>query len=106
MNTIEINEGNKLIADFMEVGMFSDKIYVVFIPEISPSTLFLTLDKLRFEVSWDWLIPVVEKCRNTNHYQVHHYYKPVEEMLCCLNLPGVWRTVVDFINWYNENKEE
>lgn len=94
-------EGNKLIAHFMKLGKLDENIYAIFIPEISSETLFLPADQLRFDDKWNWIIPVVQKCRDINDYQAHQHYKPIEIMLCSLDIQGVWATVVEFIQWYN-----
>lgn len=101
MTNIDFNEGNRLIAEFMNLGKISENIYVVFIPEISSETLFLPLEQLRFEQKWDWLIPVVVKCKEDGNYQSYTHYKPIEIMLCSLDITNVYETVIEFIQWHN-----
>lgn len=69
---------------------------------------------LRFDKSWDWLMPVVEKINNMNH-SVHIYptrarfYKNNTEFIESIH-PGyslieiVYCGVVQFIKWYNEQR--
>jgi hypothetical protein len=94
-------EGNKLIAKFMGIGKLDDNIYAIFIPEISCETLFLPAEDLLFNDRWDWLMPVVKRCRDIDHYQAHTHYKPIAAMLGTLDILNVHSTVVEFIQWYN-----
>ena len=88
MKTIE---DNKLIAEFMgeiQIGDFfaiKQKSY--------------TPDKLKYGTSWDWLMPVVEKCKGNTHDQ--RLYDNIEKGLRTLDLVRTYRNVIDFIENYN-----
>lgn len=56
-------------------------------------------EKLHYHFSWDWLIPVVKKCKETDprvYSQTHigHYLKEFD-------IAGAWQEVVSFIKYYN-----
>ncbi len=86
-------ENNKMIAEFMglapnECGVYQTK--------RGP----YHLENLSYHISWDWLMPVVEKIE-----QVH---EGVPQELINLSLfstrDEVYNAVVEFINQYNKNK--
>lgn len=58
----------------------------------------------KFYSSWDWLMPVVEKCVSTgdNTYRWDDIFTALET----LKIKEVYEEVVNFIKWYNLNKED
>jgi hypothetical protein len=75
-----------------------------------------------YHVSWDWLIPVVEKIEKTNHNNGHFYvqistdwifvskFNDYSGLICkemitiqSNKLLSTYRAVVKFIEWYEEN---
>lgn len=63
-------------------------------------------DAFRYDTSWDWLMPVVEKIGNLNmqyefglatHYSAPNPFGPIE---------GFYQYVVEFIRWYNQIEKE
>lgn len=110
MTEQEIQEGNKLIADFMGVkfdihGEITGKHGVI-------------VKGSRYHSSWDWLMPVVEKIEQilpddsvvTIEYK--DCYIPVLEDDDSFTIQGngltkieaVYNAVVEFIKWYNIQK--
>jgi hypothetical protein len=83
MNT---TENNKLIAEFMGYDRGVS-------------------DLMGYDTSWDWLIPVVEKIKRA---------KFILEFGCRIlpdnegrsKIEATYKAVVEFIKWYNENKED
>lgn len=84
--------------------------------------------EVKYSTSWDWLLPVVEKIENTwidgaksickiqgNRVEIYHTvgYKNTD---FATNhgyngenydkITSVYKAVVDFIKWYNENKQK
>lgn len=63
---------------------------------------------LKYHISWDWLIPVIDKIKSDDTY-----HKYIDYTINMYDNPGVtintkyinvtYDNVVDFINWYNEN---
>jgi hypothetical protein len=86
---------NKLIAEFwgMVLGddgtMYYDDAENFFTP--TPT------DKLKFDTSWDWLIPVVEKC-----FQEDGKHYVINDALLTINIDEVHEAVVKFIKEYNK----
>ena len=85
---------NKLIAEFMgmkysDERSFNDGEWTHSIKSLS-----------KFETSWDWLMPVISKCRSESNSEDSHWeviYYTLEEG----NLNASYEAVVQFIN--NQN---
>ena len=75
-------------------------------------------DELRYHKSWDWLMPVIEKIKQTENVitvtieitfdagsvtiiNAEEYYKQTYEPV---TIKSVYKAVVDFIRWYNQQK--
>lgn len=122
MNEKEVLEGNKLIAEFD--GMYCLNEYAMFAHEGAPKTPVYYKDMLHHS-SWDWLMPVVEKiieiditpAPNWRGYRIEivprGYVKisgfPMQKIhtnvsVCGSLIIAVWKAVVEFIKYYNENK--
>jgi len=130
MNT---TENNKLIAEFMGLTLSDgDWIGKDFIGH-EPTGSMLTRN-IRFHSSWDWLMPVVAKCllyqkerheidmeirfgydngkcilraKNLSHDNYKAMYDTGYDILVCednMGIKTVYKTVVEFIKWYNKNK--
>ena len=84
---------NKLIAEFMGAGC--DK-----------KTFFITGKKVYFyDTSWDWLMPVVQKCRLDGQNLVGiDNWSEIGSVLEECNLDKTYQAVVEFIKQYNQNK--
>lgn len=118
--TKEITEGNKLIAEFMG-GVYKmdytgiDKAWHF---QKSPDVKKVHFYELLYNSDWSWLMPVVEKienlaeggapvniwgdeCRVKVHYDTEFYHNGGDKFS---KIEATYRTVVDFIKWYNENK--
>lgn len=118
MKTLE--EKNAMIAEFMgmqktELGWY-DNNEVLKLPNTSDNTF----DDLLFHASWDWLMPVVDDIENTypkaGDYPSFEIRGRLVEIENChgfgygrffegdTKLDAVYKAVVKFIEWYNENK--
>ena len=68
-------------------------------------------EELMFDESWDWLMPVVVKVRNI--YRVTKEMNEITSMMYHINdnllnsdnINDTYVEVVEFIKWYNKNKE-
>ena len=80
---------NKLIAEFM--GADPDK-----------KTFFRTGEYVYFyDTSWDWLMPVVQKCFDTQQPEEgQHYF--INESLLTIKIEVVYDRVVEFIKEHNK----
>ena len=73
---------NKLIAEFMNVPKFKKA----------------KSNKLLYNVSWDWLMPVVGKCLNhIKHQAVLEQWGDLYNCLPSCNIDEVYEAVVEFI---------
>lgn len=69
---------NKRIAEFMEVDGY------------------LSLSQMQYHNSWDWLMPVIDKC-----YQ-EHMSKHIADAVMTCDIDKVYKVVVEFINQLNK----
>lgn len=100
---IDVESGNKLIAEFMGVRWNNE-------PNSSIET--------KYHSSWDWLMPVVEKINSGWKYDVIIFRTSChindelqvivesnigkdEKLIDC-----VWQAVIKFIQWHNQNKTQ
>jgi len=129
MNTIE---NNKLIAEFMGFKFhdIDGSCYCVNGDKyIKPKSL-IRLDKgekLEYDTSWDWLMPVVEKIESlpeVDEFMIKYdsVYKTIEvqilpsfkdsfERICNFmpleepKIATVYNTCIEFIKWYNQQSK-
>ena len=93
-------ENNKLIAEFMG----AEPLYLIESVEYEMYEVFdfieygvLTMDdKLKFHTSWDWLMPVIDKC-----YQ-EHMSKHIADAVMTCDKDKAYQAVIEFINEYNK----
>lgn len=114
MENKEIIDGNKLIAEFMglkDVMSFREQIGNGFCSPVD----------MKYHTSWDWLMIVVEKIESLGYYtnilsadnnnksHTMHITRINEQEQYSLwhdsKIHAVYYAVVEFIKWYNENKE-
>ena len=57
---------------------------------------------LEFHKNWNWLIPVVKKCYNTD--KTLFYSSRILEFIFSNDIEGCWNSVLQFINNYYEVK--
>jgi hypothetical protein len=95
-----MENNNKLIAEFMGL----EEIYtpLLNIYEISETETCLETD-LAYHTDWNWLMPVVKKCREESNDE-DSYWEAIYYSLVDLDIDNVYIAVVEFIKWYNENK--
>lgn len=107
----DIQEGNKLIAEFMG-GKYDANEYWWVLPNINTMVL-------EYHTSWDWLMPVVEKIPTLNPDKGRLWFEfEISRCHCRIytnideewknngstTLEATWKTVNDFLTWYNQNK--
>ena len=69
------------------------------IDQVDIDTYQETNSNLKYHTSWDWLMPVVQKCRQENRLEYFdRVYYALEE--CDINV--TYRAVVEFINQLNK----
>jgi len=97
------DKDNKLIALFM--GLEEDGVdgYLVDMDkdygyQIIHESCFL------YDSSWDWLMPVVQKCFDTQQpSEGQHYF--INESLLTMKIEVVYDRVVEFIKTYNSERD-
>ena len=93
---------NKLIAEFMGWDILS--------PTTIPPNLHLSnlevnngeIPNFKFHSSWDWLMPVAEKCLCTDEKTDGQHYFINDALLSC-NIEVVFDRVIEFIKDYNKS---
>ena len=93
---------NKLIAEFMGAELdegisYGSRVGDYFFSDGS----FCRRDELKYHTSWDWLMPVVQKCFDTQQpSEGQHYF--INESLLTMDIEVVYDRVVEFIKQYND----
>lgn len=104
-------EDNKLIAEFMGAkplvlgGSTEYEMYGVLdcIEDGVDEKHYYIDDEMRFHESWDWLMPVVQKCFDTQQpSEGQHYF--INESLLTMDIDVVYDRVVEFIKEYNDGQ--
>jgi hypothetical protein len=95
MNTLN----NELIAGFMNVqkvmkGRWSTHYFTEWVED------GLDYPELRYDTSWDWLMPVVTKIFSLD-VTPSEERSSINDALNDAHLPTLYVAVVDFIKWYN-----
>ena len=102
---------NKLIAEFMgAVGTpkYNPTEWDVYITgyldvdsDDENAQHFYTPDEMKYRISWDWLMPVVQKCFDTQQpSEGQHYF--INESLLTMKIEVVYDRVVEFIKENNK----
>ena len=86
-------ESNKLIAEFMGIPSYKQGRYLMF--EYADNN-HRTEQDLAYHTSWDWLMPVVDKC-----YQ-EHMSKHIADVVMTCDIDTTYKVVVEFIQEYND----
>jgi len=91
---------NKLIAEFMQEGSEGFNLY-------DYNGCHYKVDELMFHTSWDWLMPVVIKCKESVDYcsddNALKYHNIEDEMLSQLSIKDTYNAVVEFIKEHNDD---
>jgi hypothetical protein len=111
--TNEITENNKLIAEFLNYGVFE---YFTNTHKFSR----LRNEELKFHSDWNWLMEVVEKIENLDFkgfsFEVRICDKfasitqtgVTEEVISFTTektkIEAIYNTCIEFIKWYNTQK--
>jgi hypothetical protein len=99
---------NKLIAEFMGVNptILGDEItYEMYgaidcIEDGVDEQHFFLEEQLLFHTSWDWLMPVVQKCYKIDDEEG---FDNLVDAVSTLDIDGTYNAVVEFIKTYNND---
>jgi hypothetical protein len=96
---------NKLIAEFMGLPteVFKSGKLNYYFREFNSGSWYEE-HELSYNVSWDWLIPVAEKCLTTDEPSDGQHYFINDALLTC-NIEVVYDRVVEFIKEYNRTTD-
>ncbi len=99
---METTENNKLIAEFMgRSGKLCDTLYTFKgVSDLLEDDIWYTIEQSKFHTSWDWLMPVVQKIKDTPTYGSTD---GVDFSLTNdLTIESLYESVVEFIKYLNE----
>ena len=107
-----MEENNKIIAEFMGLNNLKDSKGDAWdYMNTGKSIYTLRTKNLHYESDWNWLMKVVEKIYQTDLY----YDKYIDfnssmfsngKIELSTNKESVYNDCIDFINFYNKQKEE
>ena len=122
---MNVEESNKLIAEFMGLKTITLEKFRDILRQNREDGMIHTgnshvIEDLEYHTSWDLLMPVVEKINTIDEYKFtvcinYHYTNITETNGKCkeivdecgyTTINGTYKAVVQFIKWYNENKED
>ncbi len=109
LKTKKMEASNKLIAEFMGLetpfNEISDATLYTYkgIEEASAITFVVDVElhEMRYHLSWDWLMPVVQKCYKIDNEEG---FNNLVDAVSTLNLNGTYQAVVEFIKTYNDER--
>lgn len=59
----------------------------------------------QYHISWNELIPVIEKCRESQIFGSQRLISNIDKSLILLDLIATHRNTIDFITWYNQTTQ-
>lgn len=105
MDSKEIQNGNRLIAEFMGATITKrngeDAIYMF--GNAAYPEYFRVTKYNKYDSDWNMLKPVIDKIF-TYAIAYPDQVSPIREMKIVVDIQPAWEKVVKFIQWYNQNK--
>lgn len=104
-----MENNNKLIAEFMgnHTDEYGNDVYVpkemMFNSKSKCMQGIFEFNECKFHTDWNWLMPVVVKILDISleSDSMEPYYNITDSIP---NIKETYKEVIEFINWYNENK--
>lgn len=111
---------NRIIAEFIgRCGKHKASLYTFSgVDKLLEDDIWFTIEESKFHKSWDWLMPVIEYIENLDDYAYNvsivcnivsiDKSDRTEEISMChvgSKLECAYVTVIEFIEWYNNNKK-
>ena len=101
-------ENNILMAEFMGMKPHDPKELDGFWTNTIKAHKFDNVMNLKFNSDWNWLMEVVKKCLigEAEHSQdeAKKTISEIYESLCSINISAVYNACIEFIKWYNQQK--
>ena len=90
---------NKLIAEFMGLRINSYGDYNIDQEIMGFDMIVCSLTDTKFHTSWDWLMPVVEKCFDVQNQNLDfgNLFFTLNDSLLTININEVYKAVVNII---------
>jgi hypothetical protein len=107
MKTTEINttQENILIAEFMGYEIQKDPTERFFGRYKTPITkVWIKENELSFDTDWNWLMEVVRKIEQLEDVYDFEEFLLIRDELCTGRIEESFYNIVDFIKWYNKQK--
>jgi hypothetical protein len=100
LNTMNTQENNKLIAEFMGVVFHDDENQYY-----NADGLHIG-NTLHYHTSWDWLMLILGKIEDLNYElpEDSNLIGDITHGLVSIDIEMTFEAVVEFIKWYNQNK--
>jgi len=100
----QTTDNNKLIAQFMGLNEpFELPQFGTIRPNGDFKTEF-TAEQLKYNKSFDWIMPVVKLCKERQVFGSNNLINDIDRALLHVDLEQINKAVIEFINYYNENK--
>ena len=98
---LQEDEGNIIIAKFMNLWECENG--WLYHPNFDRA---FKDDELLYMKSWDWLMPVVEKCRERQIFNSNRLINQITDSLVTLDIDAVWIACLEFIQFYNQKNDK
>ena len=106
---MELQEKNRFIAEFMGLKFKDDDEYINELIHMKSNGIYFEqgymTSELKYNSSWDWLMPVVNEIYNTGlDEQTTNEIGDITHALLDVNINAVHEAVVKFIQMWNKQK--
>ena len=97
-------KNNILIAEFMGFNKDSEDLYLIDDYNLRGENEFQAtyVNEMKFNSSWDWLMPVIKKCFQTGD-DTHQWDNIIDTLFTC-DIIIVYAQVIEFINLNKKNE--
>lgn len=125
MQSKEILDGNKLIAEFcglMHIPLDDEFPYDSWrwktdaVEPINKNIRTGIIYEVEYHISWDWLMPVGKKISDIFEEKVKSkdymidggelFLSRILDEVCYFNIEKLWVAIVEYIEWYNINESQ
>ena len=101
-------KNNKLIAEFMGLSIKEGVCYYTDADDMFPMGIEVEEPYLPYHTSWDWLMPVINKClvgeAEMNEKISNTTIKNIYEGICNQDISQAYKSVITFIKTYNNER--